>query len=106
MDTKKMGRGPIILKGILDVEDAKEAVNIGAEGIIVSNHGGRQLDGASSSILALNEISKKVGSKTEVYFDGGVRNGADLIKAKALGLGLFLLEDLIYMGSVLGDILE
>ncbi len=81
---KKWG-GPIILKGILDVEDAKEAVNIGAEGIIVSNHGGRQLDGASSSILALNEISKKVGSKTEVYFDGGVRNGADLIKAKALG---------------------
>ncbi len=77
--------GPIILKGILDIEDAEKCANIGVEGIIVSNHGGRQLDGTSSSIIALNKISKLVGSKLEVYVDGGVRSGADLIKAKALG---------------------
>ncbi|RPH03830.1 MAG: alpha-hydroxy-acid oxidizing protein [Alphaproteobacteria bacterium TMED93] len=82
---KKLWGGPIILKGILDVDDAMKAVEIGAEAIIVSNHGGRQLDGAISSILALNNISKKVGAKLEIYVDGGFRNGADIIKAKALG---------------------
>ena len=63
----------------------KKHLNIGAEGIIVSNHGGRQLDGTSSSILSLNKIAKKVGSKLEVYIDGGFRNGADLLKAKGIG---------------------
>ena len=82
---KKQWGGPTILKGILDIEDAEKCANIGVEGIIVSNHGGRQLDGTSSSIVALNEISKMVGSKLEVYVDGGVRSGADLIKAIALG---------------------
>ena len=82
---KKLWGGPIVLKGILDVDDAMKAVEIGAEAIIVSNHGGRQLDGAISSILALNDISKKVGTKLEIYVDGGFRNGADIIKAKALG---------------------
>ena len=82
---KKLWGGPIILKGILDVDDAVKALEIGAEAIIVSNHGGRQLDGASSSILLLNNISKKVGTKLEVFVDGGFRNGADIIKAKALG---------------------
>ena len=75
----------LILKGILDVDDAMKAAEIGAEAIIVSNHGGRQLDGAISSILALNDISKKVGAKLEIYVDGGFRNGSDIIKAKALG---------------------
>ena len=79
-----MGR-TLILKGILDVEDAEEALNIGAEGIIVSNHGGRQLDGTSSSILALEKIANKIGSSLEIYIDGGFRNGTDLLKAKALG---------------------
>ncbi|MBV68783.1 MAG: alpha-hydroxy-acid oxidizing enzyme [Pelagibacterales bacterium] len=82
---KKLWGGPIIIKGILDVDDAVKASNIGADGIIVSNHGGRQLDGTTSTILALNNISKKVGSNLEVYIDGGFRYGADLIKAKALG---------------------
>ena len=82
---KKLWGGPLILKGILDVKDAEEALNIGAEGIIVSNHGGRQLDGTSSSILALEKIANKVSSKLEVYIDGGFRNGIDLLKAKALG---------------------
>ena len=82
---KKLWGGPLIIKGILDVDDAVKASNIGADGIIVSNHGGRQLDGTTSTILALNNISKKVGSKVEVYIDGGFRHGADLVKAKALG---------------------
>ena len=82
---KKLWGGPLILKGILDIEDAEEALNIGAEGIIVSNHGGRQLDGTSSSILALEKIADKIGSSLEVYIDGGFRNGIDILKAKALG---------------------
>ena len=82
---KKLWGGPIIIKGILDVDDAIKASHIGADGIIVSNHGGRQLDGTISTILALNNIAKKVGSKLEVYIDGGFRHGADLLKAKALG---------------------
>ncbi len=82
---KRLWGGPLILKGILDIEDAKEALNIGAEGIIVSNHGGRQLDGTSSSILALEKIATKIGLNLEVYIDGGFRNGIDILKAKALG---------------------
>ncbi len=82
---QKLWRGPTILKGILDIDDAKKAASLGVQGIIVSNHGGRQLDGTTSSILALNKIASSVGSKLEVYLDGGVRNGADLIKALALG---------------------
>ena len=82
---KKQWGGLTVIKGIMDLEDAKKATNIGADGIIVSNHGGRQLDGTSSSISALYKISKECGSKTEVYMDGGIRNGTDLIKAKALG---------------------
>jgi len=82
---KKQWGGITILKGIMDLEDAQNAINLGVDGIIVSNHGGRQLDGTLSSILALNKISKLCGSRTEVYFDGGVRSGIDIIKAKALG---------------------
>jgi len=81
----KLWGGPTILKGILDLEDAQKSLDIGADAIIVSNHGGRQLDGAPSSILELNKISKLVGAKLEVYVDGGFRYGADVIKAKALG---------------------
>lgn len=77
--------GKLIIKGILDVEDAKSAVSAGADAIIVSNHGGRQLDGAPSSIKVLPEIVEAVGKNVEIHIDGGIRNGQDILKAKALG---------------------
>ena len=77
--------GKLILKGIQDVEDAKIAVSAGADAIVVSNHGGRQLDGAISSIKALPPIVDAVGDKIEVWMDGGIRSGQDLFKALALG---------------------
>jgi len=77
--------GKVIVKGILDAEDAKLAVAHGADAIIVSNHGGRQLDGAPSSIRVLPEIVAAVGSKTEIHLDGGIRSGQDILKAVALG---------------------
>ena len=82
---KKVWPGKIIIKGILDPEDAKMAVKLGADAIVVSNHGGRQLDGASSSIAALPGIADAVGSDTEVLFDGGIRSGSDMMRALALG---------------------
>jgi L-lactate dehydrogenase (cytochrome) len=77
--------GKFVLKGIQDVEDAKTAVSVGADAIVVSNHGGRQLDGAISSIRALPPIVDAVGDKLEVWMDGGIRSGQDLFKALALG---------------------
>jgi len=77
--------GKLILKGILDVEDAKMASKTGADAIIVSNHGGRQLDGAASSISALPAIVDAVGKDIEVHFDGGIRSGQDVLKAICLG---------------------
>ena len=77
--------GPVIVKGILDADDAKAAVANGADGIIVSNHGGRQLDGAPSTIRVLPEIIDAVGHLTDVYLDSGIRSGQDVIKALALG---------------------
>ena len=82
---KKIWPGKLIIKGILDVEDAETAVKLGADAIVVSNHGGRQLDGAPSSISALPAIAQAVGSDTEVLFDGGIRTGADMLRALALG---------------------
>jgi L-lactate dehydrogenase (cytochrome) len=82
---KKEWGGKLILKGIQDVEDAKIAVSAGADAIVVSNHGGRQLDGAISSIRALPPIVDAVGDKIEVWMDGGIRSGQDLLKALALG---------------------
>ena len=82
---KKRWGGKLILKGIQDVEDAQLAVNSGADALIVSNHGGRQLDGAESSIRALPAIVDAVGSQIEVHMDGGIRSGQDVIKARALG---------------------
>jgi L-lactate dehydrogenase (cytochrome) len=82
---KSIWGGKIILKGILDAEDAKIAAGMGVEALVVSNHGGRQLDGASSSIRALPEIADAVGDRIEVLFDGGIRSGQDLLKALALG---------------------
>ncbi|WP_309089830.1 L-lactate dehydrogenase [Phenylobacterium sp.] len=77
--------GPIVVKGVLDPADARAAVKAGAQGIVVSNHGGRQLDGVRSSISALPRIADAVGGDLEVYMDGGVRSGLDVLKALALG---------------------
>jgi L-lactate dehydrogenase (cytochrome) len=82
---KKLWGGKLILKGILDPEDAKIAASSGVDAIVVSNHGGRQLDGAVSSIRALPEIVNVVSNKIEVWVDGGIRSGQDVLKALALG---------------------
>src|SRR5437763_288749 len=82
---KNLWGGKLILKGILDAEDAKIAASSGADAIVVSNHGGRQLDGTASSIRALPEVVSAVGGRIEVLFDGGVRSGQDVLKALALG---------------------
>ena len=82
---KKFWPGNLVIKGILDVEDAKLAVKLGADAIVVSNHGGRQLDGTSSSISMLPRVADAVGSDTQVLFDGGIRTGADIMRALALG---------------------
>ena len=91
LDWKRIGQlidmwdGKVILKGILDADDAKKAAELGADAIVVSNHGGRQLDGASSSIRMLSRIVDVVGHETEVLFDSGIRSGQDVLKAIALG---------------------
>jgi L-lactate dehydrogenase (cytochrome) len=77
--------GPFILKGILDAEDAKKAVALGADAIVVSNHGGRQLDGALSTIRVLPQIVRAVKGQTEIWLDSGIRSGQDALKAVALG---------------------
>ena len=82
---KKRWGGKLILKGIMDAEDARLAVNSGADALVVSNHGGRQLDGAPSSIAALPAIAEAVGKDIEVWMDGGIRSGQDVLKARALG---------------------
>jgi len=84
-DIRKQWGGKIIIKGILDVEDARQAVNVGADAVVVSNHGGRQLDGAPSSIAALPAIVDAIGDRCEVWMDGGIRTGQDILRAVALG---------------------
>jgi L-lactate dehydrogenase (cytochrome) len=77
--------GKILIKGVLEPDDALAAVDKGADGVIVSNHGGRQLDGVASTISKLAGVAEAVGDRTEVYLDGGVRSGIDVVKALALG---------------------
>jgi L-lactate dehydrogenase (cytochrome) len=77
--------GPIVIKGVLDPQDARDAVKMGVQGIVVSNHGGRQLDGVRSSVAALPAVVQAVGADLEVYLDGGVRSGLDVLKGLALG---------------------
>jgi L-lactate dehydrogenase (cytochrome) len=96
--------GKLILKGILDAEDAELAAKSGADALIVSNHGGRQLDGAPSSISALPAIARAVGSRIEVLMDGGVRSGQDVIKALALGAkGVFIGRAFVYGLGAMGE---
>jgi L-lactate dehydrogenase (cytochrome) len=101
---KKRWGGKLILKGIQDVEDARLAVDSGADALIVSNHGGRQLDGAQSSIEALPAIAAEVGSRIEVHMDGGIRSGQDVLKAWALGArGTYIGRAFLYGLGAMGE---
>ncbi|HYC41773.1 MAG TPA: alpha-hydroxy acid oxidase [Noviherbaspirillum sp.] len=101
---KKHWGGKLIIKGILDVEDAKLAAQSGADALIVSNHGGRQLDGAPSSIAALPAIVDAVGDKIEVHIDGGIRSGQDVIKSLALGAkGAYIGRAFLYGLGAMGE---
>jgi L-lactate dehydrogenase (cytochrome) len=101
---KKRWGGKIILKGIQDVEDARLAVDSGADAMIVSNHGGRQLDGAQSSIEALPAIVDAVGKQIEVHMDGGIRSGQDVLKARALGArGTYIGRAFLYGLGAMGQ---
>lgn len=102
---KKMWGGPMILKGIMDADDARKAVEVGADAIIVSNHGGRQLDGALSSIRALPEILEAVGDKIEVHLDSGIRSGQDVLKAIAMGAkGTMIGRSFLYGLGAMGEL--
>ena len=101
---KKRWGGKLILKGIMDAEDARLAADSGADALIVSNHGGRQLDGAPSSIAALPAIAEAVGSRLEVWMDGGIRSGQDVLKAWALGArGTLIGRSFLYGLGAMGE---
>ncbi len=101
---KKLWGGKLILKGIMDVEDARLAADSGADALIVSNHGGRQLDGAPSSIEALPAIADAVGDRIEVWLDGGIRSGQDVLKAVALGArGTLIGRSFLYGLGAMGE---
>ena len=101
---KERWGGKLILKGIQDVEDAKLAVESGADAIVVSNHGGRQLDGAETSIRSLPAIVAAVGDKIEVHMDGGVRSGQDVLRAWALGAkGIWIGRAMVYGLGAMGE---
>jgi L-lactate dehydrogenase (cytochrome) len=94
---KEYWGGKLVIKGVLDAEDAKAAVDTGADALIVSNHGGRQLDGTVSSIRALPEIVAAVGDRIEIHLDGGVRSGTDVLRACALGAkGVYVGRAFVY----------
>lgn len=95
-------KGPIILKGIQTVEDARKCAEVGVQGLIVSNHGGRQVDGAVSSLGMLPRIVDAVGDQLEIFFDSGVRCGADIAKAMALGAKMCLVGRPYIYGLTLG----
>ncbi|MCY4195513.1 MAG: alpha-hydroxy acid oxidase [Rhodobacteraceae bacterium] len=101
---RRMWNGPFILKGILDSEDARRAVDCGADALIVSNHGGRQLDGALSSVRMLPAIVDAVGDSIEIHFDSGIRSGQDVLKALALGArGTYIGRAYIYGLGAMGE---
>ena len=101
---RKRWGGKFILKGIMDAEDARRAADSGADALVVSNHGGRQLDGAPSSIAALPEIVDAVGTRIEVWMDGGIRSGQDVLKAWALGArGTMIGRAFVYGLGAMGE---
>ena len=101
---KERWGGKLILKGIMDAEDALLAAASGADALVVSNHGGRQLDGAPSSIAALPAIVAAVGDKLEVWMDGGIRSGQDVLKAWALGAkGTMIGRAMVYGLGAMGE---
>lgn len=101
---RKMWDGPLIIKGIIDERDALEALNVGADAIIVSNHGGRQLDGALSAIRALPRIMDAVGDRIEVHLDSGIRSGQDVLKAVAMGAkGTYIGRAFVYGLGAMGE---
>lgn len=101
---RKHWHGNILIKGIMEPDDARAAINAGANGIVVSNHGGRQLDGTSSTISKLPAIAKAVGDQTEIYLDGGIRNGIDVVKAVALGAkGVLIGRPWVYAMAAQGE---
>jgi L-lactate dehydrogenase (cytochrome) len=101
---KKRWGGKLVLKGVMDAEDAQLAADSGADALIVSNHGGRQLDGAPSSIEALPAIADAVGSRIEVWMDGGIRSGQDVLKAWALGArGTLIGRSFLYGLGAMGE---
>lgn len=101
---RRQWQGRLIVKGIMDAGDARHAVAAGADAIVVSNHGGRQLDGAPSSISALPAIAAAVGSRTEVLMDGGIRSGQDVLRALALGAdGVMIGRAFLYGLGALGE---
>ena len=96
--------GPLIIKGILEAEDAERCVELGAEALVVSNHGGRLLDGARSSISVLPEIAEKVGEDIEVWMDGGIRSGQDIIRARGMGAkGVMVGRPVVYGLGAMGE---
>lgn len=100
---RRMWDGKVIVKGIMDAGDAKRAIEAGADAIVVSNHGGRQLDGALSSIRALEPVVEAVGDRVEVHFDSGIRSGQDILKALALGAkGVMVGRAMVYGLGAMG----
>ncbi len=101
---RRLWKGKLILKGVMDPDDARMAVRVGADALVVSNHGGRQLDGAPSSISVLAPIVDAVGKDVEVWFDGGVRSGQDVLRALALGAkGVMIGRAYVYGCAALGE---
>ena len=101
---RRRWHGPLVLKGLMDVEDARRAADSGADALVVSNHGGRQLDGAPSAIAALPAIADAVGRRIEVWMDGGIRSGQDVLKAVALGArGTMIGRAFLYGLGALGE---
>jgi len=102
-ELRRMWDGKVIVKGIMDAGDAKRAIEAGADAIVVSNHGGRQLDGALSSIRALEPVVEAVGDRVEVHFDSGIRSGQDILKALALGAkGVMVGRAMVYGLGAMG----
>ena len=101
---RKLWKGPLILKGVMEKEDAQRSIDVGADAIVVSNHGGRQLDGAPATIEVLPRIVDSVGDRVEIFFDGGVRSGQDVLRAVALGArGVLIGRAYVYGLGAMGE---